>query len=55
MLVYSVYRIIVSSLSFSPSIDKLCTFKCPEISPPRLVCKLFAGETNVIRYISNFQ
>ena len=36
MLVYSIYWIEVSSLLFSPSIDKPCTCKMSQISPPRL-------------------
>ena len=39
----SIYCIVVSSLLFSPSIYKSCFVICLQLSPPRLVYKLFAG------------
>ena len=37
MLVYSIYCIVVSSLLFSPSVDKPGTFNMSSAPPPRLV------------------
>ena len=39
----SIYCIVVSSLLFSPSINKSCFAICLQLPPPRLVYKLFAG------------
>ena len=43
MLVYSIYCIEVSSLLYSPSVDKPCTGNMSSDPPPQLVYKLSAG------------
>ena len=58
LLVYSIYCTVVSSLLFSPSIDKPCTCNNIMFSAPRASISLEAicgWESNAISYISNFQ
>ena len=54
MLVYSIYRIVMYLLLFSPSIDKPCTMS--SVPPASISLKAICGwESNVVSYIFNFQ
>ena len=55
MLVYSIYCIVVSSLLFSPSIDKPCTCNRSSAPPASISLQAIWWESNVVSYIDNFQ
>ena len=56
MLVYSIYCIVVSSLLFSPSIDKPCTCNMSSAPPASISLEAICSwESNVISDISSFQ
>ena len=56
MLVYSIYCIVVSSLLFSPSIDKPCTCNMSSAPPASISLEAICSwESNVISDIFSFQ